>query len=154
MDIVKILHKQTASFGEQSIWQTKDGGNEITIFIEILVPGVFPGRCQQAEDLIRKYWSLLLPLRVKKQCTADQEIRNYICIVFYYYRIDLDLSPVVDPGSETKTPDERRVAARELGLLAPQCLGYFLLMVEQDVKWNWESQIAMYTKEVRCASTI
>ncbi|XMA13709.1 hypothetical protein WAI453_006500 [Rhynchosporium graminicola] len=154
MDDVKILHKQTTSFGEQSVWQTKDRENEITIFIEVLVPEKFPGHYQQVEALVRNYWSLLLPLSVAKQCTANQEIRDYICIVFYYYWIDLDLSTVVDPGSGAKTPDERRVAAQELGLLARQGLGYFLLMVVQDVRWDWETQIAIYPKEVGCASTI
>ncbi|CZT13555.1 uncharacterized protein RAG0_17042 [Rhynchosporium agropyri] len=125
-----------------------------TRFIEVLVPGIFPGRYQQVEDLVRKYWSLLLPLRVKKQCTADQEIRDYICIVFYFYWIDLDLSTVVDPGSDTKTSDERRVAAQELELLARQGLGYFLLMVVQNVRWSCESQSAVHVKEEGCASTI
>ncbi|CZT07725.1 uncharacterized protein RCO7_11215 [Rhynchosporium graminicola] len=137
MDVVEILHKQTISFGEQNVWQTRDGETEITIFIEVLVPGIFPGRYQQVEALIRNYWSLLLPLRIKKQCTADQEIRDYIY-----------------PGSDTKTSDERRVAAQALGLLARQGLGYFLLMVVQDVRWSWESQFAVHVKEEGCASTI
>lgn len=124
-----------------------------TRFIEVLVPGGFSGCYQQVEALVRKYWSLLLPPRVKKQCTADQEVRDYICIVFYYYWIDLELSTVVDPRSDTNTPDDRRVAAQELGLRARQGLGYFLLMVVQDVRWNWETQIAVYTMEVGCAST-
>ena len=33
MAVVGILHKQTASFGEQISWQIMDGGHEITMYV-------------------------------------------------------------------------------------------------------------------------
>jgi len=33
MAVVEILHKQTTSFGEQNVWQIKDGENEIIMYV-------------------------------------------------------------------------------------------------------------------------
>lgn len=89
----------------------------------------------QFQRLVRHYWSSLLPSYVKRHYTTNQEVRDYICIVFYYHWIRQDLSTVVDPRSGTKTPDERRVVAQELGYQTRQALGCFLNMAMEFDKY-------------------
>lgn len=110
-------------------------------FIEVLSAEEPPfqqfNHYDQFQKLVRHYWSSLLPSHVKRQYSADHEVRDYICIVFYVHWIRQDLSTVVDPRSGTKTPEERRVVAHELGIQTRQALGRFVNMViETDKEAN------------------
>ena len=117
------------------------GSETPTRFIEVLLEEdpqfTQLRRHDQFRELVRHYWSSLLPSYVKRQYTADQEVRDYVCIVFYVHWIRQDLSTVVDPRSGTRTSDESRVVAQDLGHQARQALGCFLNMAmeyDKDVK--------------------
>ncbi|KAH6696530.1 hypothetical protein BKA61DRAFT_683011 [Leptodontidium sp. MPI-SDFR-AT-0119] len=132
MPVVKILYKQTVWFGEQSIWQIKDGGNDITIFIEILDEEdlQLSSRCEQFKSLVSQYSSY-----VKEQHNiVNQEIGDYTCMVFYCHWIRQDLKTVVDPRSWAQTSDERIAATRELGSGVLKAFADFLNMVEEEAE--------------------